>query len=228
MIELQAQQEIGRAKNAIQDYLIRKLLLPKVYLDADWGGATVDVLAIDRGGVGDVHAVRIVFGALQPAAADILETVKALEAIPSHFRYVAAVVSDLLSRRYESIEPVLQAADRSERERRAFNWMQFREIVSQYPRLFKETTFDNLPLHIQDWFKRNQEENAQILDILRETLAKDGVGRVGLLLVDVDSAAEGPEIRILLKPERFRSSKEIVELADQYVASHTANWEVRE
>src|SRR5277367_627943 len=59
MTQAQVRQELGRAKNALQDFLIRKLVVPKVYLDAEWSGTQVDVLAIDRAGVGDVHAVRM-------------------------------------------------------------------------------------------------------------------------------------------------------------------------
>ena len=59
-----------------------------------------------------------------------------------------------------------------------------------------------------------------------KALAEDGVGRVGILLVDMTDIE--PSVRVLLKAERFRSSKEIVELADRYVAEHTANWELRE
>jgi hypothetical protein len=62
--------------------------------------------------------------------------------------------------------------------------------------------------------------------LLPGTLAEDGVGRIGILFVDLqeDQAAVNP----VLKPERFRSSKEIVELADKYVAEHTVNWEIRD
>jgi len=53
------QQQIGRAKNAIMFFLERNLIVPKIYVDADWGGHHVDILAIDRDGVGDVHAVLL-------------------------------------------------------------------------------------------------------------------------------------------------------------------------
>jgi len=52
--------QLGRAKNALMFYLERHLIVPKIYLDANWGGHHVDILAIDRAGVGDVHAVLFV------------------------------------------------------------------------------------------------------------------------------------------------------------------------
>jgi len=35
-------------------------------------------------------------------------------------------------------------------------------------------------------------------------------------------------VRVIVKPERFPSSKEIVDPADRFVVEHTANWEARE
>lgn len=51
--------QMGRAKNAVLEFLENRLIVPKIYLDADWGGQRVDVLAIERDGVGDVHAVLL-------------------------------------------------------------------------------------------------------------------------------------------------------------------------
>jgi hypothetical protein len=169
MTQAQTKQEIGRAQNAIQDYLIRKLLIPKVYLDAEWNGKKVGVLAIDRAGVGDVHAVYIVYQGSDVEAA--LETVIAnpgTHFIP-HFLYAAVV--------YDGTEkPKLVLPER----------------------------------------------------IIQKSLAEDGVGRVGILYVDLSE--DDPRLQVVsrLKAERFRSSKETVELSDRFVAEHTANWEYRE
>jgi hypothetical protein len=51
--------QMGRAKNAVLSFLEDRLIVPKIYLDADWDGRKVDVLAIERDGVGDVHAVLL-------------------------------------------------------------------------------------------------------------------------------------------------------------------------
>ena len=184
MIETQAQQGIGRAMNALQEYLIRKLLLPKVYLDVLWNGAPVQVLAIDLAGSGDVHAVWMMYlapgldagvssaalGLFLPRTVEEMNLWPAVEEIkarPTHFRYVA-IVSD---------DPAMRVL-----------------IPSQ--------------------------------ETVSKALAEDGVGRVGILVVDMTDVE--PSVRVILKAERFRSSKEIVELADRYMAEHTANWELRE
>jgi hypothetical protein len=167
MALLQTRQDLGRAKNFLQEYMIRKLLIPKVYLDAEWNGSQVDVLAIDRAGVGDVHAVYIVYQGSDVQGA--LETVVATlgsHSIP-HFLYSAVVKGGTDSRKFAPPEHILQ-----------------------------------------------------------KSLADDGVGRVGILYVDLDE--EEPSVKVILKPERFRSSKEIVDLADRFVAEHTANWEIRD
>lgn len=170
MISIQMAHGLGRAKNAVQDYLTRKLLFPKVYLDKVFNGRNVDVLAIDREGTGDVHAVNIVYqgkdveGALEQVAASI--GIPPAKIVP-HFIYAAVVNNGPSASRY---------------------------VPSQ--------------------------------QIIQRSLAEDGVGRMGILYLDL--TGDDPEVRVILKPERFRSSKEIVELADRFVAEHTANWEVRE
>jgi hypothetical protein len=171
MVQTEMQQDLGRAKNALQDYLIHKLLIPKVYLDADWNGAPVDILAIDRAGVGDVHAVRMIPDHYvgENIIWKVLHCVREFQSFSSHYRYVAVVCSPPNPRKPH-------------------------EVVEE--------------------------------DASRESFAEDGVGRVGILYVDLTE--DDPKIQVILKAERFRSSKEIVELADHYVAEHTANWEVRE
>jgi hypothetical protein len=174
--ELQIEHYCGRAKNALQNYLIHKLLYPKVYFDADWGGWKLDVLAIDRAGVGDVHGIRLVFW--EPGHTDdhgysaflekaVAAAVTDFVGFPGHFRYLAVVCT----------EPDKQ------------QWIPSKGLKNQ-------------------------------------CLAADGVGRLGILYVDVTE--ENAEEEVLLKAERFRSSKEIVELSDRFVAEHTANWEYRE
>ena len=51
-----------RAKDPVAQCLIRRLVVPRVYFDADWPGfehGAVDLLVIDRDGVGDAHLVEI-------------------------------------------------------------------------------------------------------------------------------------------------------------------------
>jgi hypothetical protein len=174
--ELQIEHYLGRAKNSVQDYLIHKLLYPKVYLDASWDGDELDVLAVDRAGRGDVHGVRLVlwepghtddFGYsayLENAAG---EAVRNFVNFAGHFRYLA--------------------------------------VVCTVPKK-------------QQWIPSP--------GIKDQSLAADGVGRVGILYLDITE--EEPSVKVLLKAERFRNSKEIVELTDRFVAEHTANWEYRE
>jgi hypothetical protein len=178
MSPTQIKQELGRAKNALQDYLIHKLLIPKIYLDAEWNGVQVDVLAIDRAGVGDVHAVRMfhldpgagvrgIRAAFVLFASGLHAPVEEMKSLPSHYRYVSLIGDGTDARKFDP--------------------------------------------------------NGEIL---WESFAEDGVGRIGILHVDLSE--DEPLVRVILKAERFRSSKEIVDLADRYVAEHTANWEVRE
>jgi hypothetical protein len=171
MIEVQDQQQLGRAMNAVQEFLIHKLLFPKVYLDTDWNGNKVDVLAIDRSGSGDVHAIRMFLADYnnENYLWKLRDHVNEFRSFQSHFRYVA--------------------------------------VVNDRP----------------DIRKISPEETT-----IRNSFAEDGVGRVGILFVDLCEDDPKLQVRVILRAERFRSSKELVELADQFVASHTANWEFRE
>lgn len=53
------ERQLGRAKNATMAFLERRLSIPKIYIDAIWDGHHVDILAIDRDGVGDVHLILL-------------------------------------------------------------------------------------------------------------------------------------------------------------------------
>jgi hypothetical protein len=166
----------GRAKNLIQDYLIHQLLFPKVYLDAEFNGKKVDVLAIDREGTGDVHAVYVTYqgthveNALEVSLANIAANAGIPPAkIVPHFLYAAVVNGGPGTSKYAPSEEIIQ-----------------------------------------------------------KSFAEDGVGRMGILYVDLCEDDPKFQVRVILKAERFRSSKEIVELADRFVAEHTANWELRE
>src|SRR5260370_17489221 len=53
------ERQLGRAKNAALAFFERRLSVPKIYIDAMWDRHQVDILAIDRDGVGDVHVVLL-------------------------------------------------------------------------------------------------------------------------------------------------------------------------
>jgi hypothetical protein len=79
-LELRAQDPVARC-------LIRQLIVPRIYFDADWPGLSdgcVDVLAIDRDGVGDVHLVEI-----KRRAADAVGWISTLKAAQAPFRWIA-------------------------------------------------------------------------------------------------------------------------------------------
>jgi hypothetical protein len=91
--------QMGRAKNAVLSFLEKKLSVPKIYIDADWDGARVDVLAIDRDGVGDVNVVLLYMrpsgGLLAENHAEELGRIDTLidrlKSIPAQYKYIAAI-----------------------------------------------------------------------------------------------------------------------------------------
>jgi len=76
----------GRGKNAVAQLLTKKLIVPKIFFEARWPNRTtvIDVLAVDRSGAGDVHAVEIVTDAKQ-----IDRSLATLSRVPAHFKYLA-------------------------------------------------------------------------------------------------------------------------------------------
>jgi hypothetical protein len=93
------QRQMGRAKNAVLSFFERSLSIPKIYIDADWTGHHVDVLAIDRDGVGDVHAV-LLFQREPSTDAQYVHTldmrhagelIDTFSAIPAQYKYIGAV-----------------------------------------------------------------------------------------------------------------------------------------
>ncbi len=57
--ELTPRQREGRAINAVAELLRRTLSVPNIYLEPPVSLIAADVLAVDRGGAGDLHAVEI-------------------------------------------------------------------------------------------------------------------------------------------------------------------------
>ena len=86
---LSATQQESRAKNAVAEFLFRELIVPKVFFDAPWpnGRKRVDVLAVDRSGSGEIHAVEIMAGT--NSLTRIRQAVDDLGDIPAHFKYLA-------------------------------------------------------------------------------------------------------------------------------------------
>ena len=60
---------------------------------------------------------------------------------------------------------------------------------------------------------------------LENSFSPDGLGRIGAFKIDVPSEAE-TKINLVIKPERFRA--QLATLADAFVESHSADWELRD
>ena len=98
-----AERELGRAKNAVLQLLQKQLIVPKIYFETEWEGRHVDLLAIDRDGVGDVHVVEIkrLHATLDHPAID--EAVDQLRAVPAQYKYLAVLDSTFPSGTYRNL-----------------------------------------------------------------------------------------------------------------------------
>lgn len=81
---LTRQQMEGRAKNAVLGFLQKELVVPKVFFDAQWPSKnqSVDVLAVDRAGAGDVHIFEI------KSIGNATAAIPTLFQTPAHFKYL--------------------------------------------------------------------------------------------------------------------------------------------
>lgn len=111
--KLTARQREGRAVNAVADLLRRTLSVPNIYIEPPRPVVAADLLAVDRGGAGDLHAVEIKLDNdvhLEPSILRSPQDVRnsfvsvqikknwreklqgiqrELMALPAHFRYLA-------------------------------------------------------------------------------------------------------------------------------------------
>jgi hypothetical protein len=107
--KLSSRQREGRVINAVAELLRRRLSVPNIYIEPPSSVIAADILAVDRGGAGDLHAVEIKLslldvgsearahsgGGLYHAARRqrmVHEKVHAIKrqlmALPAHFRYL--------------------------------------------------------------------------------------------------------------------------------------------
>jgi hypothetical protein len=83
----------GRIVNVIASLLRKQLQIPNIYLSPRIPGVDdVDILAVDRGGSGDLHAVDIKIAAKLSSPAQRRAIFQGLKASPFHFKYLAVPV----------------------------------------------------------------------------------------------------------------------------------------
>jgi hypothetical protein len=110
--QLTLRQREGRAINAVAELLRRRLSVPNIYLEPPSSLIRADVLAVDRGGAGDLHAVEIkltpdidpaecqLWKSSNPKGRDQIEWIgrfreklhgfhRQLMSMPAHYRYLA-------------------------------------------------------------------------------------------------------------------------------------------
>jgi hypothetical protein len=80
----------GRVVNVVAALLRKQLQIPNIYLNPKIPGVpAVDVLAVDRGGSGDLHAVEIKPTIELHSRAQLRSLAQSLKPYPFHFKYLA-------------------------------------------------------------------------------------------------------------------------------------------
>lgn len=91
----------GRVVNVVAELLRKQLQIPNIYLNPKISGApSVDVLAVNRGGSGDLYAVEIKTAVEFHTRAQLRSILPIIKAQPFHFKYLALpqFLTDLNSR----------------------------------------------------------------------------------------------------------------------------------
>jgi hypothetical protein len=85
-IELSDSQLAASGKDGVASWLAKKLIVPKVFFNAPWPSkrTSVDVLAVDRSGAGDIWVAEVTIG-----VAAAREAISHLMQLPAHYKYVA-------------------------------------------------------------------------------------------------------------------------------------------
>ncbi len=169
------QQQLARGKNVMLSLLEKRLSVPRIYFDVNWQGEDVDLLAIDRDGSGDVHAVMayvrpLLDGQLPDTIADkksITEKIEQLSKVRTQYKYALGVGT---------------------------------------------TT---------DWRAFGDHPAPELID---ESFSPDGLGRVGVAFAGPDQTGM-MIVNLSIFPERFRAF--VSQAADDFVKTHSADWEVR-
>jgi hypothetical protein len=83
----------GRVVNVVAALLRKQLQIPNIYLNPKIPGIpAVDILAVDRGGSGDLHAVDIKIVVKLSSPVQRRTLLQDLKASPFHFKYLAVPV----------------------------------------------------------------------------------------------------------------------------------------
>ena len=127
--KLTPRQREGRAINAVAELLRRTLSVPNIYLEPPQSVISADVLAVDRGGAGDLHAVEIKLydkpapvspSAKETSTAALIEKARTmimriahrqLMSVPAHFRYLAVPAGSFDALHGELLQLGLYAQD---------------------------------------------------------------------------------------------------------------------
>lgn len=89
-LRLNSKKVHGRMANVMADLLRKQLYVPNVFLNPKISGVPqVDVLAVDRAGSGDLHAVEIKIVFIFPTRSQLRTLLKPLKALPFHYKYLA-------------------------------------------------------------------------------------------------------------------------------------------
>lgn len=81
--KLSSEQQHNRAVNASVQLMQQRLIVPKIFVNAQWPNrnSRVDLLAVDRAGAGEIHVVQVFENISNDGLSKLFD-------VPAHYKYV--------------------------------------------------------------------------------------------------------------------------------------------
>jgi hypothetical protein len=86
---LTSHQQVGRAINVIGQWFRDSLTVPEIFVNPLIARVRLDLLAVDKAGGGDIHAVQVKTNISSLPAPKLKQWMEEAHQIPAHFRYLA-------------------------------------------------------------------------------------------------------------------------------------------
>jgi hypothetical protein len=198
-LELNPQIQHGRAINAVAAYLRRTLSVPNIFLKPQISPAfSVDVLAVDHGGGGDIHAVEVKLK---------LEIESGFSREPE-------------SRKSGSSTPT--SAEIYDKAVKAFHGQHLPRKAQEF-----HAELMALPAHYR-YLAISEEHRDTLFGYFAPLglYSPDGIGRIGLItLFQVRDRL--PDVQVAITPERFRVDPRKIAAVDKFLRKAKPDMEVR-
>lgn len=188
----------GRAVNAVAEYLRKRLSVPNIFIKPKgFPGLSVDILAVDHGGAGDLHTVEIKLD-----------------------REVEAGFLELRSKRHDGGKK--SSAQSLNDAAKIMHEQHFPQKAQEF-----HSELMALPAHYRYLAISIDHRDNLFGYLGPRIYSPDGIGRIGLITLSHNGGDELPGVTLEIAPERFRVDPKKVMAIDKVLGRAKPDMEVR-